>query len=160
MHTTSCDENKPGLQAAGADPFQCNSTWGQNPPIQQIGCNFWTTDAVFISRKFVNVLNLCNIVYFMTASTISETAVCPWLKSPVQEDVVPLPRVQGVVHAVVDAVQTSHSWPPHSWEGAGAGGEISQNIYRLSRVDTKKVVCYFLMFYLKWLNVMKDTRKR
>ena len=35
-----------------------------------------------------------------------------------------------------------------------------ENIYRLSRVDTEKIVCYLLMCYLKWLNVMKDIWKR
>ena len=33
-------QNKTAAQAAGADPFRCNSTNRQNPPIQQNRHNF------------------------------------------------------------------------------------------------------------------------
>ena len=45
-------KNKPSAQAAGANPFLCNSANRQNPPIQQ------------------NLITFEPVCYFMTESTI------------------------------------------------------------------------------------------
>ena len=41
--------NKPAAQAAGADPFRCNSISRPNPPIQQNISNFWTNTAILMT---------------------------------------------------------------------------------------------------------------
>ena len=37
------------IPAAGADPFQCNSTNRQNHTIQNNRCDFWTDDWILMS---------------------------------------------------------------------------------------------------------------
>ena len=49
---------------------RCNSSNRQNSPIQQNCCSFWANDVVCISFEIYNALSLCDIVYFMTGSTI------------------------------------------------------------------------------------------
>ena len=61
---TQSFQNKPVAQAGGADPSRCNFTNRQNPPVQQKSCNFWTDRALLILFEILNLLNLCNIVYF------------------------------------------------------------------------------------------------
>ena len=51
-------QNKPAAQAAGADPFRCNSINRQNPPIQQNHHNFWTSIAIWIPFKIKNFQKL------------------------------------------------------------------------------------------------------
>ena len=51
-------QNKPAAQAAGADPFRCNSTNRQNPPIQQNGHIFWTSNAIWKPLKIYNFQKL------------------------------------------------------------------------------------------------------
>ena len=41
-------KKKPSMQAAGADPSQCNFTDRQNSPIQQNPCTFWTNYTIVI----------------------------------------------------------------------------------------------------------------
>ena len=46
---------------------RCNSTNRKNQPIQQNRSNFWTSNAIWMPS---NALKNCNIVYFMTKSTV------------------------------------------------------------------------------------------
>ena len=64
------NENNSAAQAAGADHSPCNSTNRQNPYIQPSCRTYWINDAMLMSFENRNVLSLCNIVYFMTGSTI------------------------------------------------------------------------------------------
>ena len=42
----------------------------KNPPIQKNRHNLWTSNAILMSFKIKILLKNCNIVYFMTESTI------------------------------------------------------------------------------------------
>ena len=53
-----------------ADPSECNSSNRQNTPIHSNCCNFWTTNDAILMFFEKNFQCLCNIVYYMTASTI------------------------------------------------------------------------------------------
>ena len=44
-------QNKPAAQAAGADPFRCNSTNRHIPTNKQNRHNFWTSNAIWMPFK-------------------------------------------------------------------------------------------------------------
>ena len=47
LHLHNLDKDRPAAQDAAADPFWCNSTNRQIPPIQQNGHTFGTNGALF-----------------------------------------------------------------------------------------------------------------
>ena len=63
-------QNKPAVQASGADPSRRNSTTRKNPPIQQSQRNFWTNEAILMPFTILNIWQNANLVCFMTGSTI------------------------------------------------------------------------------------------
>ena len=56
------DENKPAVQAAGADPSRCNSTNRQNSTLQQ-NCIFWINDAIFMSLRDLQSSDILSILW-------------------------------------------------------------------------------------------------
>ena len=69
-------QNKAAAHASGADPSLGNSTSRQNPPIDQNCPNFWTHDAILISFKIENSINICNIAYLWLDTPFQSVWAC------------------------------------------------------------------------------------
>ena len=65
-------EGKKRLCRLRADPSQCKSTKRPNLPIQQNCLNCWTNIVILMLFEYFYFLKLCDIVYFITGSTISK----------------------------------------------------------------------------------------